>query len=515
MKKNMRFAAAVLTVCLALSLFPFAAYAGSSTTTIDGSSYAEKIDNTVWNNPNGDVAVRDGRLIFPAESTADTRLISKTAINKSELTENVLHASFALSVVDIPQGQTFAFAFGLRSIESFQGEKGNVEIAFTNDDGIQSAVCLYEEADVATVLAQPKAVNGNKITVEVLLKTNQQFVVTVNGKVIYDDLLNIASGGRVGFLQTGGCCVEVGDMSIKTYSYNSPENANVMESFDNGTMDTSLLTSSLIKDIGYFPYGISVEQYNGDYMMMFRNSGLGYIGTKYQYSNFEMTFDVPYMLRNDIYNKDFTINTPKNTWFGISFGDDYMNATWYDYDYKSPYMIYFAEWSAILDFKHNHKVLADLAQSGYAIFDENETRGYSIRFSVVDAKVEIGLKWLEETEFTTVCQFEIDNGHTPTGYIHIWGSEPGNFAIDNIKITNLDQNPQIIETQYKSGEVIVPDDFDFQREEMIFKESGETIDPENKGFNYYLLIPCSAAIAVAMVVCSAIFAYRRKRKAVA
>ena len=48
---------------------------------------------------------------------------------------------------------------------------------------------------------------------------------------------------------------------------------------------------------------------------------------------------------------------------------------------------------------------------------------------------------------------------SPTGYIHIWGSEPNNFAIDNIVVTNKDKNPRLIETEYKAGTVIVPEDY--------------------------------------------------------
>ena len=516
MTRKIKFTAIwLLLLCFTVSVLPIKAHAGASKVTIDDSSFAEKLDNTVWNNPNGDVVPTEGKLVFAPESTEETRLISKTAVSKSDLTENMFHGSMVIHALDIPEGQSFIFALGLRGIESMPGEKGNVEIVLTNQGGLKVCVQVYETADTPTVIVQPQSVGNQKIALDVELTTDQKFKVKANGKLLYNDVLPVSGEGRIGFLQTGSCHVEVSDIRLSSYSYATPENANVFENFDNGTMDTSLLGSAMIKDFGYYPCRISVDDYNGNQMMVFKNSGLGYIGTKHQYSNFELTFDVPYLQREEIYAEDYTLQMPKSGWFGISFGDEYMDASWYDYDYKSPYMVYFSEWSSIIDFKNNFKVLADLSNSDHAFFAEGETRGFSVRFAVVDAKVEIGIKWMDEEEFTTVSAYDIANGQTPTGYIHIWGSEPNNFAIDNIKITNLDVNPVLVETEYKAGTVIVPEDYDYQRAEMVFKESVAENIAEEQPVGWNLLIFGSAGGAIIMVVVSVLIAIRRKRKAVA
>ena len=516
MKKQFRTLAALLSVvCLAFCVFPIQAWAGSSNITIDDSSFAEKINNTVWNNPNGDVFSQNGKLIFPTESTGDTRLISKTAVSKNEMTHEMLCTAFRLDALKIPEGETFLFAWGLRSIESLPGEKGNVELQFTNRGGIQAGLNVYETSDEAIVLAEPRAVAGSKVSVEMILTTSQKLTVKVNGKMLYDGQLAVTGEGRVGFLQSGGCQAEVSGVKIELFGYDRPENANVVENFDNGTMDTSLLNCAMIKDFGYYPCRISVEEYNGNNVMLFKNSGLGYIGTKYQYSNFELTFDVPYLQREEVYSEDYELLTPKSSWFGITFGDEYMDATWYDYDYKSPYMIYFDEWSQVIDFKNNFKILASLAASDHAFFAEGEDRGFSVRFAVIDAHVQIGIKWMDEETFTTVCEYDIANGQTPTGYIHIWGSEPNNFAIDNIVITNKDKNAQLIETEYKAGTVIVPEDHPYQKAEMVFKDTESAFAQEDQGFNWYLLIPCAGGISVLLIVASFVIAKKQKKKEVA
>ena len=514
MKNTLRFTAALLSViCLAVSLVPVTARAGSSKTTVDNCSFEEKLDNTVWNNPNGDVIIQDGKLVFPAESTADTRLITKTAVSKSDVISEMLYSSYSLKAVDIPEGKSFIIAIGLRSIESFSGEKGNIELRFSNDGGLQVGLYAYETADKAVTLAQPQQV-GSGITAEWTLTADQHLTVKVNGTVLFDDTLPVTGEGRVGFLQTGGCHVEVSEVKIETFGYDRPENANVSERFDNGTMDTARLGSAMIKDYGYYPCRISVEDYKDNDVMMFRNSGLGYIGTKYPYSNFELTFDVPYLQREEVYAEDFTLLTPKSSWFGISFGDEYMDATWYDYDYKSPYMVYFTEYSQVVDLKQDHKILAELADSDHAFFAEGEERGFSVRFAVIDARVEIGIKWENEESFTKVCEYGIENGQTPTGYIHIWGSEPNNFAIDNIVITNKDVDPQLVEPDYCAGSVEVPQEHAFEKAEMIYKDTPVAEEPEG-GFNWYVLIPCAGGIAALLVAVSCLIAGKRKRKAVA
>lgn len=516
MKKRFRFLTALLSVvCLIFSVLPLTAWAGSSNTTIDDSSFAEKINNTAWNNPNGDVTSQNGKLVFSAESTGDTRLISKTAVSKSDMTNEMLCAAFRLDALQIPEGETFLFAWGLRSIESLPGEKGNVELQFTNHGGIQVGLNVYETSDEATVLAEPKAVAVGAVSVEMILTTSQKLTVKVNGKQLYDGELTVTGEGRVGFLQTGGCQAEISGVKIESFSYDRPENVNVSEGFDNGAMDTSVLTSAMIKDFGYYPCRISVDEYNGNHVMLFKNSGLGYIGTKYQYSNFELTFDIPYLQRTEVYTEDYKLQTPKSSWFGISFGDEYMDASWYDYDYKSPYMVYFTEYSAIHDLKKNHKVLAAMAGTDHAFFAEGENRGFSVRFAVIDAHVQIGLKWMDEEAFTTVCEYDIDNGQTPTGYIHIWGSEPNNFAIDNIVVTNKDKNPRLIETEYKAGTVIVPEDYPYEKAEMVFKDIESASGQKDEGFNWYLLIPCAGGVSAVLILVSLVLAKKRKKKEVA
>lgn len=516
MKKQFRFLTALLSVlCLIFSVFPLTVWAGSSKITIDDSSFAEKINNTVWNNPDGDLVSQDGKLIFPAESTGDTRLISKTAVSKSDVTDEMLQAAFTLDNLQIPEGETFLFAIGLRSIESLPGEKGNVEIQFTNNGGIQAGLVVYETSDSNNVLAEPVAVSGSSVSVEMTLTASQKLTVKVNGTTLYDGDLAVTGEGRVGFLQSGGCQATVSAVKIEIFSYNTPENANVSENFDNGTMDTSLLSCAMIKDFGYYPCRISIDEYLGNKVMLFKNSGLGYIGTKYQYSNFELTFDVPYLQREEVYSEDYELLTPKSSWFGITFGDEYMDATWYDYDYKSPYMIYFDEWSQVIDFKNNFKILASLAETDHAFFAEGEQRGFSVRFAVIDAHVEIGIKWLDEETFTTVCEYDIPNGQTPTGYIHIWGSEPNNFAIDNIVITNQDKNAQLIETEYKAGTVIVPEDHAYEKAEMVFKDTESASGDEKQGFNWYLLIPCAGGVSVLLIAGALVLAKKRKKKEVA
>lgn len=520
MKKGLKFTVFLLTaVCIAACFRPITSYAGRSKVAVGNSSFAEKINNTIWNNPEGDVLSENNKLVFPAESTEDTRLISKSALRQNELTPVMFHAEYAIKAAQLPEGQEFVLACGLSSIESRLGEEGNVELALANNGGITAALRAYEAEGEATILAEPQKTGvsqGSSFKVELTLTSGQEYTVKVNGKEIYNGTLPVNGEGRIGFLQTGGCRVEISDMNIDIYSYDTPENPNIEEHFDGGTFDTSKLTSYMVWSYGYFPCYVKVEPYNDDDVLMFRNSGIAYLGTKYKYSNFELTFDVPYLQRTDVKQEDGTTELPKSEWFGITYGDEYIDTLDYAYSFQSPEMVFFTRGSGVYSLKIFKKQLADLSKTNHAFFDPGENRGFSVRFSLVDAHIEIGIKWMDEGNFTTVASYDLPDGVTPTGYVHIWGSEPSNFAIDNVVLKNLDENPKLIETEYKSGKVIVPEDYSYEPMEMVYRTgldmAGEEESKEKAVNNWYLMIPCAAAVAVLCVVIPLLVGKMQKRK---
>lgn len=513
MRKKMRLTAVLIlmTMCAACFL-PMTSLAGVSHDVIDNTSFEGKISSAIWNNPESDVISDNNKLVFPVESTEYTRLISKTAVKQSKELDNMFNAEYTLKPIKIPQGKEFILACGLSAIESVAGEEGSVELVLSNNGGLSASVRVYEAEGEATELAKRTKVGasmGSNLNVAIQLTTSQKYTVKINGKQIYSGTLPVNGAGRIGFLQTGECHVEISSLSIMTYRYETPENSNIEEHFDNGEFDTSLLYGKMLFTYSqYYPSSLSVQEYDGNEVLMFKNAGQSYLSTTQQYSNFEMTFDVPFLQRVAEKDKNGEITVPRSGWIGITFGDEAQSQTTDRY-VKAMEMIFFNNGSQVRSLKQeNNTLLADLSNSKHAFWGETETRGFSIKLSVVDAHVEVGIKWIDEEKFTSVISYDLDHGYTPTGYIHLWTCQPSNLAIDNLVVKNLDKNAALIETEYKSAKVEVPEDYVYQEETMQYNPEF-TKDNE---FNWYLLIPCATTIALLCVIVPAIVVKTQKGK---
>jgi hypothetical protein len=240
---------------------------------------------------------------------------------------------------------------------------------------------------------------------------------------------------------------------------------------------------------------------------------LGYFGTKHTYSNFELTFDVPYYLRSNVKDENGnTIEGPTKE-FVLSFGDDALDFSGFGYA-TSTEAISFTSQRA---YGMNHspeKFRVEYDKKGY--FDPNTNEGFSVMLRVVDGHMELGMKSLEAEKFDIIAQADYEDFRT--GYIKIWSVNEGNFVIDNIKITNLDENANLTDVEFKSA-AFVSEDYDYQPPELEFRPQDQ-INTENKTANSieWLPIIITASISVVVVLCSAVISSclkKRKDKEVA
>ena len=310
------------TLLVAGSVTALPVQAGTMTTAIGEESYKKEIDNTVWNNPDGDVTVKSGQLVFPNDSTETTRLISKASVVRSEQLEEVFDAQFTMRFSKLPKGKKFIFAMGLSSIESLPGDQGNLEIAFANDGGLTVQVSEYTDVDASKILIKKKNCGSiGNATVSVSFSSAGKLTLKVNGSVIGTCKPSVTGEGSVGFLQTGKCGVQISDMKIDMYKYDRPENSNIFEDFESGDFNLSLFSAKMTYATPeYYPSTMRIEDYNGSKVLMFRNVGSGYLVTKQQYSNFELTFDLPYIQTVEEKDKEGNMITPICDSFGVSFG---------------------------------------------------------------------------------------------------------------------------------------------------------------------------------------------------
>lgn len=511
MKRGKQFACMMLSfvMLLALSLSVLEVNAGVNEMVLDSAT----LNDSNWSNPEEDIKIEEGVLIFSEDSTEYTRFISKQAAKTEEGFTYLTRMSATVKFSNLPSGKKFIFAFGLPTVEAMPGEGGNVEVAFWDQGGIKVGVTAYDdEGNEETVQsAKSSGISMNSdARIEVYIGTDRKIQVTINGQRICYAELPVSGEGRVGFLQTGGCAARISNLSVTHYRYDRPENTNVSEDFENGDMDSSRLTAKMLGYYSCFPMGQQIEDYNGNQVMMFRNTSQAYIGTVYQYSNFELTFDVPYMQMEDEFDEDGNLTKKKHGTIMVSFGGEQSRAGSKGWTYAADAVVFSEE--GVCSNNHSAEYKAKFTKDPY----KENGRAYSIKVSVVDGVVTAGLKWMEEREYETLLTYNLDAG-MPLGYVHIWAPKAGYMAIDNIKITNLDENPKLIETEYESGKWHRPEDAVYTPMEKVYRDMKED---QREAFSlktflasWYVLIPIAVLMGSGAVVTSCIVSHKKKKGA--
>ncbi len=482
--------------------------AGSSDILIDNSSFEKEIDSSKWHVPNEDIIVEDGKLVFLEDSTGSSRIITISAATKSAYHNELFRADYTLNLKKIPEGKRFIAAFSLASIESISGEEGNLEIIFQKDNGIKVSILAYD--DNAKPITLVDNVNcgireGKKFQLHVDVTTDSKLNIVVNNRTLYDANAPIEMNGRLGFLQTGECSVEISKVDIVYHRYERPENANISEDFENGTFNLNTLASKMIYSREYFPNGIHVEDYNGNKVLMFRNVNCGYFGTKYQYSNCEISFDVPYMVHEDVVNEDGTIRTMAHSAFVVGIGDDTIN-------YETATHGYYSSTEGIVftttDVASLKKMTNPVSIKDKNYFDPDKQEGYSVKVSVVDAQITVYIKALEADKYDQIMQYKTGSS-TPVGYIHIFANGQSNFGIDNFKITNLDKEANLLNVEYQESFLTGTEDWEYEPMEEVYM----SIDDTEKEFNWALVPVYALGVGVIIVaICIMIAKMQKVRK---
>ena len=439
--------AVVIVIVVATGSFSITdVMAGSSDVIVDNSSFANELDTSKWNAPNADVIVKNGKIVFGADSNGNTRLITKRAAKTCAQFDTLVDVTCILNISKIPNGQKFIMAFGLASTESYYGEAGNFELVFENKKELVAGIRYYDESGMETSLVKAQSIGkgfDQPFEIKVNVTRDRKVKIVVNKKMLYNGKSLVDLEGRVGFLQTGSCQAEISSVNILSHEYDTPENVNIVEDFESGSMNINTLTSKMLNSCLYYPAGVAVERYDDGHVLMWRNANLAYFGTLYKYSNFEVTFDVPYMLHSNIVRENGTVKTPAHLKFVVAFGDEAKDYDDYGYATSAEGIAFGS--TDISSLKENFE---PVYFNGSDFYEKDLNEGYSVRVTMVDTIVTVEIKALDATKYTELISYKIGNA-TPQGYIHIWSTGQANFAIDNFCVRNLDYNAKIVEVDYQ------------------------------------------------------------------
>lgn len=497
--KNKKWIKKLSSAALAIMLSVSACYvssldvlAGSSNVVVDDTSYKEGLENTKWNAPNGDVNVENGKIVFSSDSTSDTRLITRKPAAATEFYEETFSADYALTLTALPEGEKFIAGFSLKTVESYCEEAENIEIVFENKGGILVSVRAYDKDGTEQILTN--AVNcgislNKQFKMTVKATNKNKLTVTVNNKTLFSDEAPVEVEGRIGFLQSGSCAAEISSLKIVSHTYDTPENTNIAEDFEGPSIDRNTMTCTTNRPTNHMPYGIMIEEYNGSRVLMFRNLIDGSFGTKHQYSNFEISFDVPYSLYSTVMDEAGDVIAQESAGFVIGIGDDTDTHTPYGYQNSVDGIV--CEPRSIYNMKKD--VRAELKDKGY--YDEAKNQGYSVKVSVVDTQVTAYVKALESQKWDEVFSYSL-GAATPMGYVHIWATGRTNFGIDNFKIINLDQGANTIELESDYRPIPEGEDWKYEPMKAIYRENGS----EDKNEFHWAMLLAYAGIAAVVIV---------------
>lgn len=474
-----------------------------------------QLNNTDWFDAEDSTYMEEDKLHFPADGFGNTRVISKSIAQEDLAYKNMFTLSAQVQITELPENEKFIFAIGLDSIEAFSGEPGNIEIEITNNGSLQMGVVYYEENGNASVIAEPKAIGvqvGDFFTVTLRADTARNLDIAVNGVTVFAFTEISSLEGRIGFLKTSHCGAYMSEATAEFTHYDRPENPNLTENFETEIYNNNLFTTNFISYARYPAY-IAVEDVEGNSSLRFYNMKLGYFGTKYAYSNFELTFDVPLYLRNMVKDENGKMTASPTMEFLVSIGDDAKDFSGFGYA-TSVEAIRFTK-DTVHGLNHTpEKFRVKYGEKGYCDIATDE--GFSVLLRMVDGHLEVGMKALDADKFDMIAAADYEDFRT--GYIKIWSVNDGNFAIDNIKITNLDDSAKLTDVEFQSA-AFVSKDYDYQPSELVFRPQDQINTKQNNtnSLNWQPVI-IAGFVSVAIILCAATVSVclkKRKSKEVA
>lgn len=457
-----------------------------------------QLNSTDWFDAEDSTYTEDGKLIFPADNLGNTRVISKIIAQEDSAYQTMFTVSAKLQLAQLPENEKFIFAMGLDSIEAFQGEAGNIEIEITNNGKLQLGVVSYNAEGTAETLAAPQNIGvslGDEFTLTVIATTDHQVKVSVNDGDVCKLTAEEDLQGRIGFMQTGNCSASITLCNANFTQYERPENPNISEDFETEIFNDNWFTTNFISSVRYPAY-VAVEELEGNSVLMYHNAKLTYFGTKYAYSNFELTFDVPYYLRNMVKDENGNMTAAPTMEFVVSFGDDAVDFNGFGYATSSEAIRFTKD--TVHGMNHSpEKFRAQYDNKGY--FDPATNEGFSVMLRMTDGHLEVGMKALEDEKFDILAEADYEDFRT--GYIKIWSVNDANFAIDNFKLTNLDKDADLIDTGFE-GATILQEDFDYQPAEPVFRPVDQTGQKEPTNWMPVIITggACAATVVISIVI---------------
>ena len=351
--------------------------------------------------------------------------------------EDLFIASLDLTFTDMAEGGKFSILFGMESLRTGIGDAGTIQLLFEEEGGrIFFTAYEYLADDVFRILYDRRQVSGlaegDTAALELFVNTQKQVTFIVDGDTLLDEtqLRSNDGAGFVGLFSEGTNKLSVQNYSITAYTYDTPENPDYLETFDNDAYNANMFYSES-KASPLSPSYLTAE----DGQLVFSNTAGAFFSTRYQYSNFVLEFDITDLQRTAEKDAGGNITALISGWFGIGFGlNDYneiadttvQQGSWLQFegtqdgaDHTVPcasprYILYDNDFASTG--KYNPLVAQGMKFNPWS--SEAEGKIINVRFSVLDGIVSLYLKY--EGESWGTPELTYDMGYTPSGYVRIF-----------------------------------------------------------------------------------------------
>ncbi len=434
----------------------------------------------------------DSYINFTPESGNDSTLVFRQGIQASKnVSKRVLFLEFTLRASQIIGQKKFEVRFGLNQLSANSNSPDSYALYFSNYKGelgygltYLSQPSGYKQATQVVKIEEKRlpAAFGEEIKIQIEQDYSGFFRFYCNGRLL-DCVYGLPKpNGYLGFMQSGKetddknyIDVDIDDVCVINRFDNCPENTNIDLDFESGDLNLNEWQIS-----SNASYGRTGGVYVADGVLRFDNVGNdSKMVTKHRYANFEMTFDILDIRREVVLDAYGNKIYPVSSVFGVMFGIETYAATFMGMYMKSPILSFQTEvdqttWAkksgtSVTLYGSTANDPGTVLPEKYDFFDKsNEGKIVNVSLSLIDSHFELKIKYSDETQWYTIYEKNFQASYV--GYIAIWGMGAGSeddlfscgqFTLDNLKITNKDSVPNLIDVPYKSNRPVAPGDYEY------------------------------------------------------
>ena len=383
------------------------------------------------------------------------------AINKSPVyvDENVVNYEMAdnisirqeLSFVDFKNQDVFSVYFGMSNYYDTEiGAKGSYALKIRRESGQNVFSVVEYTADNA---ASEKAIipetafgyeNGS-VPIAILFNGDGSLKVTVGNqtKQVQKQLTFQKRKIFFGYGLVGNGTVKIDNLTLGNALYSKPENKDLAADFTDNDIN---INEWYLPEWG----GNLEERYDGVYAdngeLVFKNvnSNAG-ITTKAQFSNFDLTFDITDIQREE--KNGIMPSSDIRIMYGIAGYNTGFNILYYQ-ELRPMITFRSSDNGTAFSILHVANEIAGTLPERYDMFSA-AAKGeiFTVKITMTDGLLNVYLKTSKESDFTKVA--ETHAGTCLTGSIRISGYGDGvagdgacsNFCIDNLFVKNTDKDP--------------------------------------------------------------------------